>query len=742
MFVLLICSASCAILPKGELEEEELFSIDSNAVMADEFLYVYEKNNFNNDSIYTEEDIEAYLDLFLNFKLKVAAAKSAGIDTSEAFITEFNSYKDQLIKPYLSESIEQEKLLTEAYERMKYEIDASHILVSVDENASPEDTAVAYEKMEEIRQRALSGEDFGSLAEQFSGDPSAKTNKGRLGFFTAFQMVFAFEEAAYSTPVDSISYMVRSRFGYHILKIHEKRPYSGRVQVSHIMLRTDPTKEENPAVRNKIFEIHTQIVGGADWNEMCSRYSEDARSKNSGGSMQPFGLRQVGDEAFENAAFALESPGDISDPVKSRFGWHIIRLDEKQGLATFEEMKEDLEKRIARDDRILLSRKSLVSKLKRENNYQLTQTTFDVMLQQADSSILFGTFAFDSAIQFRNDTLFSLNERVFIAGEAIEYIEQNQKRTTGKSPSTSMTELIDAFTEESLLAYEEENLIESNREFRMLLREYYEGILLFEIMDQKVWGKAVRDTTGQRKFYSTHEQDYFWKKRLDAAIISSKDEELLEKVQAQIEHGTFKLMEMSIDVDLDNPIISNQSLDALSRLFRQHEECEIEIIVSDSLRDLEVYTKLRTHLRELGVPDEQVLVSKSDTSPDKLLLILNSRSKKSLEYLYNQETALNLQVLEGLFELGDNQILDSVSWETGIYEIVDGSNHALVVVENVLEPQRKELKDVKGLVISDYQNYLEEKWIEQLRARYAVDINRAVLERIKKLYRKKLDTAA
>ena len=331
---------SCALTKTGDISNDTLMTMAGDTVTADEFIYLYEKNNFNNDSIYSEKDVSSYLELFQNFKLKVRAAKDVGLDTTQAFETEYNTYKDQLIRPYLAESKENERLVQEAYGHMQWEIDAAHIMVSLKQDALPEDTLVAHNKIADILKSARSGVDFEELAFQYSEDPSAKTNKGRLGYFTAFQMVYSFEEAAFNTPVDSISGIIRSQFGYHILKVLDKRPYSGKVKVSHIMLLKGSGTED--FLRNKIFEIHNQVTGGVDWNELCQKYSEDERTKDTGGTLPLLGLRQINDQAFETVAFSLKSPGEISDPVQSQFGWHIIRLEEKIGLEPFDQLQESL----------------------------------------------------------------------------------------------------------------------------------------------------------------------------------------------------------------------------------------------------------------------------------------------------------------------------------------------------------------------------------------------------------------
>lgn len=741
LFAIAITS-SCSVLKKTELAEQTLFSIDSELTFADEFLYVYEKNNFNNDSIYTDADIDEYFELFLNFKLKVAAAKSAGLDTTEAFLTEFETYKDQLIKPYLSESKEQEKLVTEAYERMKYEVDASHILVSVAENASPQDTAKAYQKIMGLYEKTRSGEDFGALAGQFSEDPSAKSNQGRLGYFTAFQMVYVFEEAAYNTPVDSISGIVRSRFGYHIVKVHDKRSYSGKVKVSHIMLRVNPSSSDSSNTKNKIFEIHDQILGGADWNELCERFSEDQRTKSNGGTLPFIGMGQINDPVFENTAFGLDSAGEISDPIKSRFGWHIIRLEEKQGLQPFDELKGDLEKRVSQGDRQKISQQSLIRKLKADNKFNEVAASRAMLLKQADSTLLLGKWISSSQLASSNDTLFLLKSKPYPIPYAINYIESNQRRKTGIDPEGYMNELLDRYIEHSLLQYEEEQLIATNRDFRMLLNEYYEGILLFEIMDTQVWGKAVEDTIGLKEYFESTRQKYYWSDRVSGAVISSGNINTIDEVENLVSETSFRLSEIELDATREHNIITNDKIDALTTLYRQYDLCEITIYVSDSVKGSKLYEDLLSYFDDLGIADSTLAFQNSENSFKKIKLVLNSRSKKSLEYLYNKESALNLQVDEGLFEKGENQWIDSVEWETGVHNVSVADRHHLVVIDEILESQPKKLKDVKGLVISDYQNYLEKNWIEQLRHTYTVEINEEILDQIKKSYKKKLNSAA
>jgi len=740
LFIFILFS-SCSVFNKSEISEADLFSINGEPILADEFEYVYEKNNFNNDSVYLAKDVENYFQLFVNFKLKVAEAKALGLDTTKTFIDEYTSYKDQLIRPYLSEVKEQERLVLEAYDRMNYEVDASHILVTVGPDATPKDTLAAYQSILEVYEKAQAGEDFNELALTYSQDPSAKSNMGRLGYFTAFQMVFPFEEAAYTTAVDSISNIIRSRFGYHILKVNDKRPYSGKVKISHIMLTIGANQSDTLATRNKIFEIHDQIEGGVDWDDLCQRYSQDQRTKNSGGTLPFISLGQINDEAFETVAFGLQATGEISDPVRSRYGWHIIRLEEKMGLQSFEEMKSEIEAKVAKDERSMTSKAAAISNLKKQNEFIENEDVKNQLIQTADSTIIAGEWVGELDQSVLIDTLFFIDGRPYLVSSLSEHVLATQSQQTSLSPADYMTTLINDFIDQKLLEYEEQKLIETNRDFRLLLKEYYEGILLFEIMNQKVWQKAIEDTLGLRSFFKDHQESYYWGKRAAAAILTSPNRTTIESVKSALSDTTFQLREETIDIEQSKDNLSYLALDTLISIFDRYDDSWIVINPNSITLESEVFSKVVRHFKNMGVPESDIIIQERNRDAENIITItLNSSSKKSLEYLYNQESGLNLQVTEQLFEKGENQSLDSLTWEEGIYDVSKDETYILVAIDQLLEEQPKKLKDVKGLVISDYQNYLEKNWVAELRSSNAISINYKTLENIKKAYGERINS--
>ena len=347
--------------------KEALFTIDSKPYYTDEFLRVYNKNlDLVKDE--SQKDLTQYLELFVGYKLKITKANKLGLQNGEAYKNELASYRTQLSKNYLTDSKVTNELVVEGYERSKKEIKAAHILLLVDENAAPADTLAAFNKANEIRDRALKGEDFGQLAAEFSQDPSVKENKGDLGYFSSFRMVYAFESAAFSTPKGAISKPVRTRYGFHLIKVEDVRDNRGEVTVAHIMILNpkEDKPEDKAAAQSKIDDIYQKLQQGEKFEELAKQFSEDKSSSSRGGVLARFGSGQLSAEEFENTAFALTLENPISAPFQTRFGWHIVKLIEKHALKSFDEMKGELESKVGKDDRSRLITNSLNDKLQKK----------------------------------------------------------------------------------------------------------------------------------------------------------------------------------------------------------------------------------------------------------------------------------------------------------------------------------------------------------------------------------------
>jgi peptidyl-prolyl cis-trans isomerase SurA len=535
--VLFIAFVSFAAFAQNNPEKKSLtlFTVNNNPVSTDEFLHLYRKNSLNRSEKATEQAVKEYLDLLINFKLKIAEAQARGLDTTQKFNKEFKTYREELKRPYRAEPDALDKLTKDTYQRLTEEIKASHILIMVKPESPPADTLVAYEKINQIRNRVVQGESFDKLAAEVSEDPSAKYNFGSLGYFTAMQMVYPFEEAAYRTKPGEVSSIVRTQFGYHIIKVYDRQPARGEVEVSHILLRA--SSPDDSKVKGKIFDVYDQLKAGRNWDEVCKEYSEDASTKNSGGRLRPFGVGALASvPEFEAMAFSMKQTGDISDPFQSNIGWHIIRLEKKIPLMPFSEMEPALKRRLSRDERLQISKQALSDKRKRDYQFSEDRIVKDNIFALADSSLIKGRWKFNGSEEVKAQTLFSLQNKAVTVAEFIQYIQANQSPTS-TTPSLYMKQLYDGFTEEKVMMAEEEKLLREHPEFKNLLTEYREGILLFDIMEKEVWNRASEDTVGQRKYYEANKTNYQAGDRVEARIFTVADRSIIQEIMAKVNRG-------------------------------------------------------------------------------------------------------------------------------------------------------------------------------------------------------------
>lgn len=503
------------------LEQKILLTINNEPVTVGEFQGLYLKSTATENAKPTGDALEDYLNLFINYKLKVKAAKEMGIDTSAAFKNEYQGYVEQLAQSYLIDNQVFNNLVEEAYNRMQYEVSASHILISIPESASPTDTLKYYQKALAARSRILKGETFGSVAIAMSNDPSVSENAGFLGYFTAFQMVYPFESAAYSTPVDSISMPVRTRFGYHIIKVHDKRPARGQVKVAHIMIRVPPKASPQVAedARIKILNIYQRLTTGADFAQLAKDESQDPSTAKLGGELPWIRSGQVIPE-FEAVAFSLQHDGEISQPFQSPAGWHIVKRLAKKELGSREELIPEIRTMLMRDSRGMLPRTAFIAKLKKEYTFKDDTSKLKEVLPLVDSSLYNGTWK--SPILKSNATLFSFNGNEFKLSDFCTFIEQNQGLIGKSSIPTFIRNAYNEWVNLTLTNYEKSKLPEKYPEFAQLIREYYEGMMLFEVSNREVWQKSS-DSLAITNFYNEHKDSYKWGERIHLAVYTLTD---------------------------------------------------------------------------------------------------------------------------------------------------------------------------------------------------------------------------
>ena len=522
----------------GMAQSSDVLDIAGERVSLDDFQHVYGKNN--RDSVYSVEALDDYMELFINFKLKVREAEAMGMDTAEAFITELAGYRSQLARPYLVDGDLLDAMVEEAYQRKGMEVRASHILVSVEDNATPADTLAAWNRIQGIRARVTSGEDFEAVARSKNGsdDPSAASNGGDLGWFTAFQMVYPFECAAFNTPEGEVSTVVRTRFGYHILNVVGKRKARGEVQVAHIMVRmpSDAPQDQVANAEGRIQEVKRLLLSGESFESLALKYSEDPSTANKGGLLPWFGTGKMV-ESFEDAAFGLEEPGDLAGPVRTDYGFHLLKLMDKKTLPTFEESRRELSKKVRRDSRAEITKTSFVRALKGEYGATVSNRRREALKAAAIKvdSLFYPGHPLEGVRKSElGRTLFSVAGSPRTVEDFLTWANAGKIRNVDRPQAAMVSEEIDNYVAQELLAYEDTQLEAKHNDFRLLMEEYHDGILLFELTDQKVWSRAVKDTTGLMEFHGQNRNEFMWEERLDAGIHTCEDAKIAKKVRKEL----------------------------------------------------------------------------------------------------------------------------------------------------------------------------------------------------------------
>ena len=615
----IILTALLSVSMYGQTKKEQvLLRIDNAPVYQSEFLSLFSKNR-NKDAAYQKEDLNKDLKLFIDYKLKLIEAKELSLDTVKTYLEEVKRYRNQLTLPYLTDDSLNDSLVKQAYERSLKEVKASHILIKLP--GSSRDTVKAFEKISKIREQIVQGADFTKLAKSKSEDPSAKKNGGDLGYFSVFRMVHTFENAAFSTPKGRVSEVFRSRFGYHILKVDDIRDSRGEVEVAHIMIR-DTTANG----KSTIDKIYGEIKNGGVFEELTKKYSDDRRSATNGGKMNKFAMGAM-PTPFDKVSFSLSDENVYSEPFRTAYGWHIVKFIKHYPVGSFEDTKKDLMRRVKSDARSKTLANPIVLKLKKQYNISQNKSAKEEFSDRTIASRL------DSI----NKWLLVIDKDTITQKDFAKYIENRRD----KNP----LDVYKDFEEKQILDYYKEHLEETSVEFRNIFQEYKNGLLLFDLMKQKIWDYAQKDTIGLIKHYNTHLKDYISKEKVNAIVITASEKAKIDSL------FTF---------------------------------------VSASKELKEVNAKL---------------------AEEKDILIKSGDFEKTAEIFPK-----NVE-----FSVGSTKIYN------------EKDSFVLVKIFSATEAKQQEFEDVKGKVMNDYQNVVQENWLQELRAKHAIKVNKRKLRSTRKL---------
>ncbi|WP_395045800.1 peptidylprolyl isomerase, partial [Flavobacterium sp.] len=634
---------NCLAFAQSE-KKEVLFTIDDKSYYTDEFSRVYNKNiDLVKDE--SQKDLNQYMELFVGYKLKINKANKLGLQNNTKYINELKSYRTQLSKNYTSDTKVTKALIEEGYNRSLKEIRASHILITVDENATPADTLKAYNQAIDIRKKAIAGENFAELAVKFSQDPSSKENKGDLGYFSAFRMIYPFESAAYNTKKDEISMPVRTKFGYHLIKVIDSRDNRGEITVAHIMILKSPKNESDTSVNEKakttIQDIYTKLKQGENFESLANQFSEDKNSAPKGGLLPRFASGQLSSEEFENVAFGITTPNSYSEPFESQFGWHIVKLVSKHPIKKLDEMERELDEKIRKDDRSRLITNSLTNKLHKKYTIVRDEKLYAQIKTLVTDKFYTSEWKLPVNIKDYNKNLFKIEDKSVSGAEFLSNLETQQKSNLKIKPIGMLVDYVyQNFVDVQMTNYYNDNLEKEFPDFANIIEEYRDGLLLFDLMEKEIWDKAKQDTLGLRDYYNTNKLKYQWKNRAEVLVASSTKEDVIKSAR--------KLLKKDQTVDF-----------------------------------------IKTNL--------------------------------------NTKDVVNVMTKQEIYEEGAENFPKNVQFKTGVSEIYkDGEFYFVNKVSKIIPASVKTLDDTRGRAINDYQQYLEDNWVSDLKKEFKVNVNQEV----------------
>ncbi|MEM9990290.1 MAG: peptidylprolyl isomerase [Bacteroidota bacterium] len=550
LFVFLALLVATATFAQDKATDPVLFKVEDTPVLASEFEYIYSKTNGDKaDS--SKASLQEYLDLYTKFKLKVHKAREMQLDTIPALKRELDGYRKQLADSYLMDREVTEKLIQEVYNRKKQDVDISHILVMLKPDAPLSVRVKAESKMKNIQKKLAEGAAFEDIAKTLSDDKASKNKGGRVGYLTAAlpNGFYELENALYELPLNTISDVVQTSAGLHLVKVHARRPARGEMEVGHILVRVGKAPDAEKRAKTTIDELYQQLEAGEDFEAIAKANSEDKSSANRGGYLGFFGINKY-EKNFENAAFNLKKDSTYTKPIKTRVGWHIIRRISKRELQPYNVVKGRLEQEIRQDERFDLAKRSMIENIKENANFTETRSSFDAFKETLNDDFL--TFKWKAPDTGMRDVLFAFSKDFkvtladlaqYMEAEARDRIRMGRSKQGAKQVADI---LYDKFVDAKALEFEEGQLEEKYPDFKALMREYEEGILLFEATKLLVWDKASQDTTGLRNFFQTVEEKYQWGERARVNQYGLKDEESY-KLDAIRVYATTHSMEETLE---------------------------------------------------------------------------------------------------------------------------------------------------------------------------------------------------
>lgn len=571
--VFLLVALSPSLIYSQSTEKEAFLFIDNKPVFPKEFIRLYQKNlNVITDE--RQKDLDNYLNLFINYKLKLTEAKELGLDENSEYLKDITAYRKDITLEYLEDSQISKAILEDMYQRSLKEVHVSHILINLPTYAYGKDTVSAYNRLNALRERAIAGENFNQLAVKHSEEPAAKKTKGDLGYFSTMQMVMSFEDAAYNTQVGDVSPIIRTGYGYHILKVHGERPKENKLKAAHIMIMKS---KDTVADEKRIQEAYLALREGKRFSNVAQMYSQDGATSKNGGELEDFGRKDIKLKAFTNMAYSLKE-GEYSAPFKSDIGWHIVLLKERLPQPTKDEVLKQIKKFFEASGSNAFYNQKKHNKLLTILQYELLLDNYTTdLLTYIDRDYVLKKRKPIRLSNTENKKMFKLREHTFHYNDFLRFIgERKQYATEGMRTEQILHEALENFKKEKALEVFSDKLYIENMEYAARIDEYNDGILLFDLMQDQVWRKAAKDTLAQKEYYKKHQSEFDLPESWEVLIYETKDKVVAngiqEKLNANLEKETIN---NELDVSPRTETWSKNSKELKSNSFHSNQSINI-----------------------------------------------------------------------------------------------------------------------------------------------------------------------
>ncbi|MGR3809864.1 peptidylprolyl isomerase [Jiulongibacter sp. NS-SX5] len=735
--------------PEKTVEESTVIEVGSEQLTETELQSAF-KEYFIADSTNFEE----LIDELVRRKRVYLAAKDEGYLLDHTQLEELETYTRIAAKSFIEDTALVNDLVRTTYNRLKREVNASHILLALSPYASSQDTIKVYEQITNLKSLAESGASFDSLAQVYSSDTNTKKNGGNMGYFSALQLLFPLENAAYSTPIGKISDPVRTKAGYHIIKVNDNRPYSGKVEVKHILkvVPSSASEEVEAFQKSQIDSLYQLLQDGAKFDELAKINSDDVNSKDNGGLLPPFSIGSWAERDFEKVAFSLRT-GEISEPIRSSVGWHILQKNREISLEPFSELELKLRDKVTTDSRGKYIAEKGLEQYQKKLNININNEAFENIIKFANAGILNGSWKVNRNL-IENDVILKVDERLYSVLDFVEYAEDKQsfeKIPENYSPELCLRWFFEDFKSERITSAVIERLPELNASFKFIADTYKESLLVTNYLNDKLYEKTTSDTSGQRDFYNKHIKDYQWPEGVKATIVKAKDQEAIaeyfeiasEAKPYRLKRGILPFYYQKNAYSLSDDL--RRKLTGLEQILEQNPGYLVEIgghrdineatsISGSRIKDIVRFLTDNgidiTRIRENDYGVNRIADRFDWTQNQRVSFQFFSNSEEDIAKILQLKDPY-FEVAKGIYFKGENELIDGTGYAKGEYESNFDDFYYRIIIEEAVPARAKSLREARGAVIRDYQKEKEEQLYKELSVRYPVTIDR---EKARQLY--------